>query len=132
MPRWSATATVFRSVRETLLSSEVFGIPNGLSPASFGTFNTRGITLSGLVTLDARHSVGLSTSMRETDASGATAGSNTAKVRFTTVQGTLNSKIDSRTTATVGLRRTVQTSEGLGGGNMNDNTLFGTLDFRLK
>jgi uncharacterized protein (PEP-CTERM system associated) len=132
MPRWSATATVFRSTRETALNSEVFGISNALSAGSFGLFNNRGITLASTFTLDARNSIGLSASVRDTEGSSNVAGSTDTKARFSLVQGTFSSLIDNRTTASLGLRRVVQTNENSTIAGRDENVLFGTLDFRLR
>ena len=126
-PAWSGTATVFRSTRETLLASTVFGIPNGLSPASFGLFNNRGIALNGSITLDARHALLLAASVRDSDQS-----NSDLRVRFSVYQAAISSRIDERSTATVGLRRTVQSAEGSGGVSGEENALFGTLDFRMR
>lgn len=128
MPRWSATATVFRSTRETVLESQVFGIPNGLSPASFGLFNTNGITLAGTLTLDARNSVGISANVRDASSSN---NNNDTKTRFSIVQATYTSHIDDRSSATLGLRRTVQSGSS-SAGRREVNAIFGTYDHRFR
>ncbi|MEI8301853.1 MAG: TIGR03016 family PEP-CTERM system-associated outer membrane protein [Burkholderiales bacterium] len=126
-PVWSGTATAFRSTRETLLASTVFGIPNGLSPASFGLFNNRGIALNGSLTLDARHALLLAASVRDS-----TQSNSDLRVRFSVYQAAISSRIDERSTATVGVRRTVQSAEGSGGVSGEENALFGTIDFRMR
>lgn len=127
MPRWSATATAFRSTRETVISSEVFGISNALSPASFGVFTNKGITLAGSLTLDARSSLGISASVRDTESS-----DQTAKARLNLLQGTFSSRIDNRSVATLGVRRTVQSGSGPGAISRDENAIFGTIDIRLR
>ena len=125
MPRWSATATMFKSTRETLLSSEVFGIPSA-SSTSFGLFNTTGVTVAGTVTLDGRNSVGVSANTYDT-----TSSNGGAKTRFSNVQATYSSRIDALSSASVGIRRSVQTGAFSGSGN-GVNTLFGTYDHRFR
>jgi hypothetical protein len=45
---------------------------------------------------------------------------------------TRRSRIDNRTTASLGLRRVVQTNENSTIAGRDENVLFGTLDFRLR
>lgn len=125
MPRWSATATVFRTARETMLSSEVFGVSNALAPASFGLFNTSGITLASNITLDARNSVLLSASSFDT-----TASNNNASTRFSVVQATYASRIDTWTSASLAIRRSMQS--GNGGFGRDENAIIGTYDHRFR
>ena len=132
MPRWSATASAFRSIRETMLSSEVFGVPNGLSPASFGLFSTRGFTLTSTYTIDSRNSFNLSASLRDSDVAATTAGVAATRVRLSYYQAALNTRIDSRSSASLMLRRTVQSGDGVGPGNRDNNAIIGTYDIRLR
>jgi uncharacterized protein (PEP-CTERM system associated) len=132
MPRWSATASAFRSVRETVFSSEVFGVANGLSPASFGLFTTRGFTLTSNYTIDSRNSVNLSATLRDSDIAATAAGAPATKVRLSYYQAALNTRIDSRSSASLMLRRTVQSGDGIGPGNRDNNAIIGTYDIRLR
>ncbi len=130
-PRWNATLTAYRSVRETLLSSEVFGIADALAPASFGRFGYRGVTLSTSMTIDPRNSVGMSISTRTSDSLSNTAGASTSSTRFSFLQANWTANIDTRTHATLGYRLSRQSADSTGAGARTDNTLYGTLDFRL-
>jgi len=53
-------------------------------------------------------------------------------VRFSVYQAAISARIDERSTATMGLRRTVQSAEGSGGVSGEENALFGTIDFRMR
>ena len=124
---WSASATAFRNRRETLISSTVFGVPDALAPAAFGEFDSRGLTLNGNIVLGPRHSLGLTGLVRESTQSDAG-----LKVRLSFVQAALSTTIDARTTASLALRRSVQSGEGPGAISTDENTLFGVVDFRVR
>jgi len=126
-PRWSATATLLRSQRETLVSSTVFGIPNSLASPAFGQFDSRGLTASASVALSDRHSLGMTGVLRESEQI-----ETGLKVRVSFLQATMSARLDARTTASLGVRRTVQSAEGPGAVGSDENALFGTLDFRMR
>ena len=132
MPRWSATASVFRSVRETVVSQEVFGVANGLSPASFGQFTTRGVTLASTYTIDSRNSFNASASLRDSDTTGNAPGAAASRTRFSFYQALFNTRIDSRSSASLAFRRTVQSGDGIGAGIRDNNAIIGTYDYRLR
>jgi uncharacterized protein (PEP-CTERM system associated) len=124
---WSATATAFRNRRETLISSTVFGVPDALAPAAFGSFDSRGLTLNGSIALGERHSLGLTGLVRESSQS-----DTGLKVRLSFVQAALNARLDARTSASLALRRSVQTGEGPTAVSSDETALFGVLDFRMR
>jgi len=124
---WSATALAFRNRRETLISSTVFGVPNGFAPAAFGAFDSRGLSLSGNIALGPRHSLSLTGLVRDSEQS-----DTGLKVRLSFVQAALNARLDARTSASLALRRSVQTGEGPGAVGNDENALFGTLDIRMR
>jgi uncharacterized protein (PEP-CTERM system associated) len=124
---WSASATAFRNRRETLISSTVFGVPDALAPAAFGEFDSRGLTLNGNIVLGPRHALGLTGLVRESSQS-----DSGLKVRLSFVQAALNTTLDTRTTASLALRRSVQTGEGPGAISSDENALFGVIDVRVR
>jgi hypothetical protein len=54
------------------------------------------------------------------------------KVRLSFVQAALNTTLDTRTTASLALRRSVQTGEGPGAISSDVNALFGVIDVRVR
>jgi uncharacterized protein (PEP-CTERM system associated) len=126
-PRWSASATLLRSQRETLVSSTVFGVPNALSSPAFGQFDSTGLTASASLALSERHTLGVTGLVRNSEQT-----DTGLKVRLSFVQATLSARLDARTTASIGVRRTVQSADGPSAVASDENALFGTLDFRMR
>lgn len=127
MPRWTTSATLFRSVRETVLSSTVFGIPVAQSRTSFGQFTTTGASLAATLSIDARKSLIINASTRDIEAS-----ASSTKTRFSIAQANLNWRISPRASASIGARHTVQTTDAIGVSDRRDNTVFATFALQLR
>jgi hypothetical protein len=68
----------------------------------------------------------LSANVRDTSSS-----NDSAKTRFSIAQATFTSRIDERSSATLGLRKSIQTGGGTVG-RRDENAIFGTYDHRFR
>ena len=127
LPRASATATLFRSVRETVLDSTLFpGTPSELVSSAFGHFVSRGVSIGLRATIDPRNSINFTGTLSDT--SSQTSNNST---RLNLMRVSYDSRITERTTASLGIRRTAQPAVSGGTIGFRENAVFGLLDVRF-
>ncbi|MCL4743895.1 MAG: TIGR03016 family PEP-CTERM system-associated outer membrane protein [Burkholderiaceae bacterium] len=127
LARGSVALTAYRNVRETLLDSTLFLTPgNPLITSSFGRFLSRGVSLSVGVPLSSRSNVAMGLSSSETESL-----TSADAARLTTLNATLSTRFDARTTGSIGYRRTVQSAVQGGVSSYDENALIGTVDMRF-
>lgn len=125
-PRMNTTLTAFRSVRDTLIDSQLPGGANVQLGSSSTRYDQSGFNLANTVRLNARDSVNMMASTVRSSA----ANTISQSVRMSIVALSYQTRIDTKTTGSLGLRRTAQSSS-TNNSAYDENVVFGTLDVRF-
>lgn len=124
-PRLSSTLTAYRSVRNTLVDTQLGSGQTVSLGSSSVQYNQWGVSLGNSLRLDARSSVNLLGNVMHTGLSNS---AQSAKLAMVTAM--YQTQMDARTTTSLGLRRAVQSGSG-GAVSYDENVVFGTIDLRF-
>lgn len=127
LPRGALALTGYRTIRETLLESTVLiPLADPLTSTAFGRYESRGATLALSLSLDARSTLNLSAGVRQVDSL-----VTPDEARFTTLRGSVSTRLDARTSATAGVARRLNSGLQGVGSSYDENLVFGTVDMRF-
>lgn len=124
--RLSAAMSVYRNIRDSFIERRL-GEGETVSVSSSALrFNQRGLTLQSRYELNPQSSVGLTGRLLYTE----TLTTTPVSTRLTSVTATYQRRLGEKTSATLGVRRNLQSGSGTGV-SYDENVLFGLIDTRF-